>query len=229
MKINKICTGDYNGTIKFINPKNGFSDRTIYYNSSQINLIRQIPFYSRIAVAAAPNILTYEVGSDNTLPLETYIGHKKCVTSLDFFGDRTKMASCSEDKTVKIWDFKLPNKVNEFINDEPLCGVNVIDDNTIMSCDYEGNLNLFDQRKHGLLKNNYIGRDISFTSISANTSKSLLAATDLKGDCFVFEMDKNYDLELIKRFSAHKSYNLRCGFNSASEFYLLINLNCAIF
>jgi G protein beta subunit-like protein len=110
-----VVTAGYDNKILFWEPGRGRAYRAVKHNESQVNDLKVTISREFVAAAGNSNISFYETDSRNGNAVISFQGHSGNVNEIGFNNTGTWMYSCSDDKTVKIWDIRAYGAQKEFV------------------------------------------------------------------------------------------------------------------
>eukprot|EP01129_Flabellula_baltica_P014706 TRINITY_DN7122_c0_g1_i1.p1 TRINITY_DN7122_c0_g1~~TRINITY_DN7122_c0_g1_i1.p1 ORF type:complete len:329 (-),score=47.02 TRINITY_DN7122_c0_g1_i1:52-1038(-) len=109
-----IVTAGYDNKIVFWEPGMERAYRAVKHPDSQVNDLKITRSREFIAAAGASHISFYETDSRNGNAVISFQGHTANVNEIGFDHSGSWMYSCSDDKTVKIWDMRTNNAQREY-------------------------------------------------------------------------------------------------------------------
>eukprot|EP01120_Amphizonella_sp_Union-15-10_P012032 TRINITY_DN5274_c0_g1_i1.p1 TRINITY_DN5274_c0_g1~~TRINITY_DN5274_c0_g1_i1.p1 ORF type:complete len:305 (-),score=40.55 TRINITY_DN5274_c0_g1_i1:27-941(-) len=208
-----LATGCYDHAIRFWEVPSGFCYRTIQHTESQVNKLEISPNKLMIAAAGNPHIRLFELRTNNPQPVTVLSGHKSNVTSIGFQKEGKFLYSGGEDGTVKIWDLRTSSVQQDTEYAEGCNSVALHPNQEEIYCGYQnGSMMIWDLRANKQ-RETIITKENPLRSISIRSDGKLCAAVNNEGGCFVWQINENGALDLVKQFEAHKRYVLKCLFS----------------
>lgn len=201
-----LITASYDHTIKFWDPTTTSCTGTLQYTESQVNAMA-ISNSKEILATASNNILKlYSIESQQVIA--TLEGHTGNIMAVGFQKDDKWIYTCSEDKTIRIWDTKTTKKKFECKS-----SVNTVilhpNQGELISGEEDGTIRIFDLSLEKCVFSKNLSSPIRSISVSPDGNLVLLANN--KGEVHLWKK-VDVDLELIKSFQAHNNFILKVLF-----------------
>uniref|UniRef100_A0A0A9ZE64 Target of rapamycin complex subunit lst8 n=1 Tax=Lygus hesperus TaxID=30085 RepID=A0A0A9ZE64_LYGHE len=160
-----------------------------------------------------PFIHLYDPVSLHTTPLHTLEGHTTNVTAVGFQKDKKWIFTCSEDKTVKIWDTRAKGYQRNYQTTSPIVsGVLHPNQGEIYTTDEKGVLRIWNLAADCCSVEIIPEGEQVLNSVSISSDGNLCVATSIYGVCFIWNCRKSI-LEPYVKLEAHNSYILNCLFS----------------
>jgi pre-mRNA-processing factor 17 len=93
-------------------------------HTKAVTAIKFFPVYGHLILSASMDntIKIWGTAEDNRVLIRTYHGHQKAIRGISFSSDGKQFASCSYDKTVKLWDTEYGKVIGTYTNGSiPFC------------------------------------------------------------------------------------------------------------
>lgn len=123
----------------------------------------------------------YDIKSNIPDPVMTFEGHTNNITGVAFHCEGKWMVTSSEDGTVKVWETRSGSLQRNYNHKHPVNDV-VIHPNQgeLISCDFSGNIRVWDLGENRCSHQLIPEDDISVSSVSVATDGSMLCAGNNK-------------------------------------------------
>eukprot|EP01088_Endostelium_zonatum_P009777 TRINITY_DN23090_c0_g1_i1.p1 TRINITY_DN23090_c0_g1~~TRINITY_DN23090_c0_g1_i1.p1 ORF type:complete len:305 (-),score=47.31 TRINITY_DN23090_c0_g1_i1:664-1578(-) len=217
-----LATASYDHTINFWEAPSEVFYRTIQYADSQINRMIISPDKTKLVVAGNPHVRFFETESTNNTFTASLESHSSNVTDVGFFPREAKwLYTCSEDKTIKLWDLRTSTKQRDYDCGAPVNTCVLHPNQTELICGLQnGTVRVWDLVASKCSLEQVPEGDVAIRSISIMSDGSAVAAANNKGHCFVWKLgEKDTSVfQPIIRISAHKAYILRTMYSMDGKY-----------
>lgn len=224
-----LCTSSYDMTIKFWEATSALCCHTINIQESQVNrlaITHKAPLH--LAAATFRDIKLYHLASSTQTPLVgTFQGHKGNVLGILFDDEDDVMITCSEDKTIKIWDTRRFKLMKDIVCESIVNSIALFPDQVLLfSGEESGSLCVWNIEKD-VKKMTEMKVNEPITSVSVSPDAELVICGTISGLVHIFQITgdtietqsengediftqiENVDLVPIKTIKAHDNYILK--------------------
>jgi len=214
-----LATGGFDHKIRFWDATTGVCSRSIRFNESQVNCLQISPDRTLLAAGGNPQAKLFRIDDDNPNPVLTLDGHTSNITSIGFQQEMKWVYTCSEDRTIKIWDLRAPGWQHSFQCQGAVNSV-VLHPNQVelISGDQLGNVRVWDLMNLSCVNELYPDGDKPIRSVAIASDACAVVAGNNQANVFIWkpETSKNY----IPKFSfkAHEGYLLKCAISPNSRY-----------
>ncbi|GJQ11280.1 hypothetical protein GpartN1_g3071.t1 [Galdieria partita] len=151
-----LVSGGYDHSIRFWDLKTAKLLRNVPFQSSHINQVKFSMDGRLLAVCGNPAVEFYDMRTNTEKSVHTINFHSDNVTCLSFKDNGPFIATCSEDKTVGLWDLRVTSPLHTWKSLYPFsCVCYGRDESEIFTSDYSGSARIWDittQQESGRLK-----------------------------------------------------------------------------
>ena len=158
---------------------------------------------SRFAVASNPYIFVYDRTAKTNKPVMTFQGHQTNVT--DLCTDGTKIYSCSEDETWKVYDTAQPNGGRAIASYQTNCCLNAItllcDNKCVLTGNDRGQIELWSVADGKQLQQLRVSQS-PVRSLAPSGNEGLVIVGCQDGNVVIVKVDEN-SINIIKSVKAH--------------------------
>ena len=173
--------------------------------NAQANRIIELPG-NRFAVASNPYILIYNRTAKTNKPCQSIQGHQTNVT--DLCTDGTRLYSCSEDESWRIWDFSQQRLIASFNTG---CCLNTIclmcDNKLVVTGNDNGKVEVWDSQDGRLLSSARFSQKAIRSIVPSNNGSSAIVGCQ-DGTVVIADVSASSVTEL-RRVHAHDAYITR--------------------
>lgn len=194
---------------------NGFKEDMVVTTHSKVHSVHASYSGNRFITASSNHIKLYRISHRNFI--SSFTGHTNTIRCARFSPSNNMIASCSEDKTVKIFDVKSNQLIHSF-KDEKGYGNQLAwhkDDNTIAIAQENGRVKIYDIGQRKLIQY-YRIYDSPVKCLDFHSSGAYLATGDEKGQIAILDLYEGRDIFTI---NGHQGAVTALKFTKDGEYF----------
>jgi G protein beta subunit-like protein len=144
-----LVSGGYDHTLRFWDLKTAKPIRIIPFPSSHVNQVKFSLDGRLLAVCGNPAVEFFDLRTNTEKSVHAINFHSNNVTCLAFKDKGPLVATCSEDKSVGLWDLRVTAPLQSLKCSYPLSCVSYgRDDSEIITSDYSGSARIWNSETH---------------------------------------------------------------------------------
>jgi len=214
-----LATAGYDRSVRLWDCNAESTYRTLHFPESQVNDLCFSSDNELLIVGGFPRAAVFNVSSSTPNPTYVFDDHRGNVTEVGCDPDGKWMYSCSDDRTVKLWNTKSPQALATFKHSSPVnCIAIHPNGNYLYAGDQDGFVKVWDITASKLAKEVQPQSVESVEAIAVSHDGNIIVGSNFAGASYFWSLEKDpIAFDPICRNQTHHRHVLKVAFDYLDE------------